>query len=742
MKQIGFLSILIFLRGFSSFADPYSFKTGTRNGQDSLNPLIVSVIDAIHPDSIHSTLQHMQDYGSRFKLLDNRREIAMWLAAKFLSFGLTDVHIDSFYCHVTRPVDTTLWQYNVEARIEGQSAPGEEALIGAHYDSYNNQDPFGEAPGADDNGSGVAAVLEIARVMRQQGYQPESAITFALFAAEEFGGQGSEYMALKARETGRDIRYMLNLDMIANNPDSLRKIRIYKFHRVESAGQFAGDLFNRYTGYTVEFPEDSTNNETDSYFFWLNGFPATFFIEPDFSPNWHTPYDTAGACNIAFCAEVARGACATLMEDQFLPYPRSFAARSSKEQITLTWKPTKNAHVAGYNLYRSANPETGFIRLNPAPVTDSLYIDQSIGKGEEYYYFLRSVNDSLRESFSSEKVRGVRIAFTDTLLVLNSVADNSSTPGDVLQYYSYLLDTIPFTWRDVNRQHPLSLHLLGTHQNIWWMTNDFNYTPLLHPSPAELDDFFGNGGNILLTAFLPSLLMDGLTENFNRLPEGSVLRSFFKADSVIRKPPGLFYRALPAVPGYDTLNVDPERVFVPGLPGELQNIETYAPDPGGNTIYRYDSHYNTASPQGALKGKPVGLEYIGTDYRTILLSFPLFYMDTSEARSFIHHVIRNKFTHSLSVNGLSRLNGITLHQNYPNPFSGNTTISVTLNVPEEIILEVFSGEGNLVAQLVRGKISSGTHLFMFSAGYLPTGVYTIVLTSGDDRITRKMIHLK
>ncbi|MBN1199931.1 MAG: M20/M25/M40 family metallo-hydrolase [Bacteroidales bacterium] len=739
MKKVIFLSAMLFLMGFSSICRISQGKPVASPGQDSLNPMIVTVIQTIHPDSIRTIIQHLQDDESRFKLLDNRREIATWLAEKFLSFGLTDVHIDSFFCHVTRPVDTTLWQYNVTARIMGQSAPCEEDLIGAHYDSYNNQNPFGRAPGADDNGSGVAAVLEIARVMMQQGYRPESTITFALFAAEELGGHGSEHMASAARETGRDIRYMLNLDMIANNPDSLPEILIYKFYKVEAAGRFAGDIFNRYTGFPVIYPTDSTNNETDSYFFWLNGFPTTFFIESDFSPNWHTENDTVGACNLSYCAEVTRGACATLMEDQLLPYPRSFSVRSSKENITLTWLPTKNAHVAGYTLYRSANPETGFTRLNQAMITDSFYVDHTVEKGEEYFYFVRALNHSLQESHSSEVARGVRIEFSDTLLIINSVANGTSTPDEIVQYYSYLLDTIPFIWYDVNKQHPLSLHLLDTHRNIWWMSNDFNYTPLLHPSAAEFSDFFGNGGNMLLTAFTPSSLMDGIEENVVRLGEESILRSFFKADSVVRKPTSLFYRALPDIPGYDTLTVDPEKGFIPGLQGELQNIETYATGPEGTIIYLYDSHYDSSSSHGASKGKPVGLENIGTIYRTILLSFPLFFIDTSDAKAFIQDVLINKFPPPTGIEDPPVKKAISGFSIFPNPAAGSVTVLVTLEEAAEVTIFLYTSSGVKVGENNLGRRDRGNHCEPMSTGGVPSGLYYLTLKTADQMLTRKLI---
>lgn len=708
---------------------------------DSLNPAILSVINAIQADSIRATMIHLQNYGSRYKLNENRKSVAGWLASRFISYGYTDVALDSFYCHVTRPVDTLLWQYNVMAKLPGLSAPDEEDLVGAHYDSYSNANPSSTAPGADDNASGVAAVLEIARVMKEQGFQPETTITFALFAAEELGGQGSEQMAREARETGRDIRIMLNLDMIASDPDSMETIEAYSFYRVESAAEFAAGVFSDYTGFTVETPADSTNTGSDSYFFWLYGFPVTFFIEKEFSPNWHTPFDTLGACNLGYCRDVTRGACAILMEDQELPYPRSFTAHSANDQITLSWLPTTNRHVAGFNLYRSKTSDAGFTWLDSVAGDDSLYVDQTVGKGQEFFYLAKTFDESDRESYSSETARGVRMDFSDTLLVVNSVADNTSTPDEIYRFYERILDTVPFTWVDVNRQHPLSLHQLGTHRNVWWMANHFNYTPMLHPSTSELGDFFTNGGNMLLTAFLPAKLMDGITDNVSGLSDGSVLRSYFKADSLIRKPTGLFCGALPVTQGYDTLQVSTETVIMPGFPGELPNVETYLPLPQGTVIYRYDSHYPSGSPQGMLKGKPVGMEYIGNDYRTILLSFPLFCMDTLDAKLFITEVLKNKFTHPVGFRDSPTEENFTDVKVFPNPSKDWVTVEFSVRRPEVMEITLYNSTGILLTTLYSGVRLPGKHRFTFAGDRWPTGIYSVELKSPTSRIVKKLIHL-
>ena len=163
-------------------------------------PSIAAMVSEVNTDTIHKTLQQLQDWGSRFALKENRKEIAMWLKDKFLSYGFTDVKLDSFYCIANYyPYHDTTLQYNVICTLPGVSTSNELFVIGAHYDSYCTNDPYNNAPGADDNGSGTSATLEIARVMAKLNYHPQTTIQFTLFAAEELGKLGSIHAAQKER---------------------------------------------------------------------------------------------------------------------------------------------------------------------------------------------------------------------------------------------------------------------------------------------------------------------------------------------------------------------------------------------------------------------------------------------------------------------------------------------------------------------------------------------------------------
>ena len=82
---------------------------------------------------------------------------------------------------------------NIIFRLEGYSDPDHRVIICGHYDSFNNSDPFIYAPGADDNASGVASVLECARVLA--GVAMEKTIEFILFDGEELGLFGSRIFA-------------------------------------------------------------------------------------------------------------------------------------------------------------------------------------------------------------------------------------------------------------------------------------------------------------------------------------------------------------------------------------------------------------------------------------------------------------------------------------------------------------------------------------------------------------------
>lgn len=116
-----------------------------------------------------------------------------------------ELHLDT---ELSGPITVT----SVVAEIRGREQPDEQVLLGAHLDSWDF------ATGAQDNGSGVAQVLEAARTISALGTPPRRTLRFALWAAEEQGSNGSTaYVRAHAAEMKQVVAY-LNTDSGAGRP--------------------------------------------------------------------------------------------------------------------------------------------------------------------------------------------------------------------------------------------------------------------------------------------------------------------------------------------------------------------------------------------------------------------------------------------------------------------------------------------------------------------------------------------
>ena len=709
------------------------------------NPDIAAMVNAINADTLRATLRELQSWGSRFLMNDNKKVIATSLMNKFLSYGYTDVKLDSFYLIVQNwnGYSDSSWQYNIVCTLPGSSAPHEIYVVGGHWDSICLPDPVNDAPGVDDNGTAVAATLEIARIMKQSGYKPESTIQFTLFAAEELGLFGSWSASSRARMEGTDVRYMLNLDMISNNPENLPEVKIYEYAGFEWAALAAAEATERYTDLSVVIPaNNNTNSGSDSFTYWAYGFPSAYFEEFVFSPNWHHPSDTLGNCNVPYLKKVAGGALATLAEQQLLPHPQNLMAQSTKENITLHWKATKNAFIKGCNIYRSESALGNFQKITTVPVADSVYHDVPATLNKQYYYVVTTVNDSLQESGYSNLVTGARFNFCDTLLVLANLKGNKTTPDSIRGFYQAVLDTIPYKWIDVNALQKVGFEQLSRYRSILWMSNSLEFEPMTDEMYQAVMSFSENGGNLLFAGFSPSRFW--ITGSFIYplyIPELVYFHQLFKVDSVDRKLQSMMFRANAVAPGYPALVIDSLKQLDKNYPGQVYNIDVFAPDPSATVIYRFDSRYDSTTSFGKMKHRPVGLEYMGSDHKSILLSFPLYYLDTTDAREFMHYVVTKKFTYPVGIAQTSPADPFSLHV-FPNPVKDACNITFTLDQPGHVQISLISLMGQPVSKLLDRKLERGIHTFRTNTSSLTPGLYEVLLQQGEESSVRKIIRVE
>ncbi len=286
--------------------------------QERKEALIRNMLDDINADSLEADVIWLQNMGTRFALAQDHRNVAVRIKKRFISMGYDEAHLDSFFItRVYRNIEYKQMQYNVIAVIQGSVFADSLCIMGGHYDNIlGTGDPFAVVPGANDNASGTAAVMEVARVMKKYGFTPERSVMFIAFGSEELGLYGSTDFAGDPGEYANKISFMLNNDMIAyeTGPDpALWRVNIMDYDNSHKLRNDAESVIKKYSG--LIYKNDNTNNKySDSYPFFTHGYKALFFFSDKTDLNYHTPNDLGINCNFEYCREIVRVNCALLAD--------------------------------------------------------------------------------------------------------------------------------------------------------------------------------------------------------------------------------------------------------------------------------------------------------------------------------------------------------------------------------------------------------------------------------------------
>lgn len=216
---------------------------------------------------------------------------------------------------------------NVELALRGAARPGEIVVVGAHYDSVDG------SPGADDNASAVAVLLELARMLAARPLA--RTVKLVAFVNEEppfffWGQMGSGVYAKAARARGDDIRLMCSLEMLgcySDAPGSQRYPPLLR-HFYPDRGNFVAFVSNLRSRRALKaavaafrassgFPCESAAlpawipgvGWSDQLSFWRAGYPAIMVTDTAFHryPYYHTASDTPEKLDYARMAQVAEG---------------------------------------------------------------------------------------------------------------------------------------------------------------------------------------------------------------------------------------------------------------------------------------------------------------------------------------------------------------------------------------------------------------------------------------------------
>ncbi len=297
-----FLSVIVVSGSWTVGADPSDDRYG-------------DLVASVSIGNIEETVATLEAFGSREFHLESSRQ-----AAEYLRSALEDVGVPAELQNFT-VVDTPV--SNVVGTLQGSDEEAGMYLFGAHYDSENSavhnlsSAENVSAPGADDDASGVAAVLELARILAGSDFP--GTVKFVMFGAEEMGYdrsggcKGSRYFAGEEVADGRTYSGTAILDMVGYRTGDQNKVTLIvneEGHALAESTLRATETFGVDLDIDVLVAPHVTYSDHSS--FWAAGIPSMLVIEElddlnfPLNPQYHTSYDTLDTLSLDQVAAVTQ----------------------------------------------------------------------------------------------------------------------------------------------------------------------------------------------------------------------------------------------------------------------------------------------------------------------------------------------------------------------------------------------------------------------------------------------------
>jgi hypothetical protein len=310
----------------------------------SINPNVSKIVSEVSEQRIVATLKKLESFGTR-NLLSSQTNptrgigaARAWIKGELEGYSKRlQVSYDHYKVkkiegpasRVPRDVDL----YNIVAELPGALHPEQRILITAHYDTIvlagatgasagngetpADPDPDTLAPGVTDDGSGVACVMELARILSQ--YEFEKTLVFIAFSGEEEGLIGSTLYAAKAKAGKQTIEAVLNNDIIGSEVagsgrSGNRRVSVFSDDPLDSPSRtiarYVREIAERYVpsmAVDLIFRADRVARGGDHTPFNLEGFGAVRISSPeeDYS-HQHTATDTFEFTSPSYIARVTQ----------------------------------------------------------------------------------------------------------------------------------------------------------------------------------------------------------------------------------------------------------------------------------------------------------------------------------------------------------------------------------------------------------------------------------------------------
>jgi len=272
--------------------------------QESLFQQITRAKDSVSVENLNKHIKILENAGGHFSRVNftpgNDSAVA-YIKKELEKLPNLSVQVDTFFIPSAASPYNTQPQFNVIATLKGKKYPTQYYIIGAHLDcsasrmgssTWKAEWKTIKAPGADDNATGIAAMLEIARILSDSamGMFADYSIRFIAFGAEESGPayQGSHHGSMhyveEASKRGESIPGMVSVDMIGynNRYDYTSIVSNASSQWLAKKFYLANEMFS--VGLITNTPPFPYATYSDHDSFWKSNYNAILLIEN--APPW------------------------------------------------------------------------------------------------------------------------------------------------------------------------------------------------------------------------------------------------------------------------------------------------------------------------------------------------------------------------------------------------------------------------------------------------------------------------
>ncbi|MCB0805198.1 MAG: M28 family peptidase [Bacteroidales bacterium] len=267
----------------------------------TFDPYIQQVVNDLEYDSLLNKLQTFENLGIKQAGTSSLDETAAWLIKQHQQYGYTDIQIDTFQYGGNEV-------YNLIITKTGAIYPETYIIIDGHYDTYNG-------PGVNDNGTGTAIVLELARMLAD--IETAYSVRFIHFTVEELGLIGStHYVENTVIPEDMDIRLVLNIDEVggiagmANSTITCERDEWPPASNNAASAAFTDTLANLTEMYSTLNTNISYAYGSDYVPFMNNGYVVTGYYEYNESPYPHSINDSLSNMDPEYVFEVLKASLA------------------------------------------------------------------------------------------------------------------------------------------------------------------------------------------------------------------------------------------------------------------------------------------------------------------------------------------------------------------------------------------------------------------------------------------------